>query len=689
MEGITTISLAIVDDSSTDSETFADLLRQQGLSINSTQFHSNDELRSTNDSGDPIDLYIFCPDRSRKVLSQIVELANSQTPPVPVIVITENYDRASALAYFEQGANDTVAIGENDYLVASIIEQYENLQNTKNAITLKNELKQTQQSWKKLVEQASLPIAYLTEGIIVQSNSAFNVLLQQTDLADVSLIDLVSKDSANELKRVLPRLYSNEATTTTLDIEFVLNNKNIRVKTKLGHCFFNGEPGISLLIDDNRALAAGTSKQGTSKTTPQVDFINIEQFFEEAQSAINLAKDTSMGGCIGILEIDDFQAVKDTLGITVSDTLLEELSRYILESLSNKVNLSRLGNGAFVFLLNFIDTQTATTLMDELRIKIANHKVVCNNQTLSLTCSIGLVAVTDRNDSVDELMAYADTACRVARQQGGNVTHLYDSFKDYDLSQTTDLDWKVKIEFALSQGSFRLLFQPITNIKKRPSVHRYEVLVRMLEEENEILPSQFLHAAKQSGLEHRIDKWIVLNAIQQLHIYAKSEQQIELFIKLSSESIQDNTFPVWLQSMLESIDIGHHKLCFEIDSNICQSMLPRIRVLVPDLINLGAKTCIEHFGKDKSHFNLLGNVHFDYLKIDGSLVSHVVHDRKNQFTIKQIADMCAKSKTKVIAVSVQDTNSVSFLWQSGITNIQGYYVRPPSPYLDYDFETSI
>ena len=70
-------------------------------------------------------------------------------------------------------------------------------------------------------------------------------------------------------------------------------------------------------------------------------------------------------------------------------------------------------------------------------------------------------------------------------------------------------------------------------------------------------------------------------------------------------------------------------------------------------------------------------------------MTHIAHDRRNQLAIKKIVESCNKLNIKVIAVSVQDATGVSYLWQTGVTQIQGYYVQPPQIGLEYNFSASI
>lgn len=694
MDDITHINLLIVDDSSTDAETYADLLRKQAINVNSVQITSDQALPDASDM-DQYDMILFNKDHSHKPLHQIVELANTPSPATPLIALVRQYQRNEALELMQQGATDVVAINEIEHLVDCIIIAQEQRGIEQSSSHAKAQETECQHRWETLLQSVDAPVAYISHGIITRCNSAFNYLIGLDNTEGSSLLDHLDKKTIDTIKPII-RNYSEKTLNRPIfiDIGFAANKKSHKhldnppaesCKAQLISCQLDGESALQIVLQYPRK-----SHQTAEMKKPRVAHTNIEHFHNELQGAINLARETSLAGYVGLIEIDDFQDVKDALGISVSDLMLDHISSFISESLSNSINLSRLGNGAFVVLISSSGDQNAFTVMEKLRLSLAQHQIKTDSQGLRLTCSIGLVEISDKTHSVDELIAHADIACRAARRQGGNHTHLFDPYKDYDLVQDTDHEWKTVIEDALSKNRFRLLLQPIVSLKKQQLHNQYEVFIRMLDEhENEILPSQFLHAAQQAGIEHLIDKWVILNSLQLLSENLQREDTIQLYIKLSSGSVLDNTFPVWLQSILETVNKGKHKLVFEFNADTCKQHVSRLRVLLPELKKMDQEICIEHFGKDKSHFRLLDELHFDYLKIDGSLVTHIVHDRRNQLSIKKIVENCNQLNIKVIAVSVQDATGVSYLWQAGITQIQGYYVQPPQYGLEYDFSASL
>ena len=72
------------------------------------------------------------------------------------------------------------------------------------------------------------------------------------------------------------------------------------------------------------------------------------------------------------------------------------------------------------------------------------------------------------------------------------------------------------IQKALDDNRFKLLFQPIINLRGEGEEH-YEAFVRMLNKDNEeVSPYDFLPPVGPSEMAIKIDRWVILQTIKQL-----------------------------------------------------------------------------------------------------------------------------------------------------------------------------
>jgi EAL domain-containing protein (putative c-di-GMP-specific phosphodiesterase class I) len=100
----------------------------------------------------------------------------------------------------------------------------------------------------------------------------------------------------------------------------------------------------------------------------------------------------------------------------------------------------------------------------------------------------------------------------------------------------------------------------------------------------------------------------------------------------------------------------------------------------------GCRVGLEQFGVGLDSFQLLS--HFDpaFLKLDRSFMEDLPKNAANQQRVREIADKARGLGIKSIAEFVQDAGSMSILFSSGIDYVEGYFLAPAGPEMNYDFE---
>ena len=85
-------------------------------------------------------------------------------------------------------------------------------------------------------------------------------------------------------------------------------------------------------------------------------------------------------------------------------------------------------------------------------------------------------------------------------------------------------------------------------------------------------------------------------------------------------------------------------------------------------------------------FQLL--THFDpaYVKLDRSFTEDLPKNAANQQRIKEIAGKVHDSSICCIAEFVQDAASMAILFSAGVDYVEGNFLAPAGPEMNYDFE---
>jgi len=136
------------------------------------------------------------------------------------------------------------------------------------------------------------------------------------------------------------------------------------------------------------------------------------------------ARVTRYGGLFAVilLDIDHFKSVNDRFGHQGGDAVLKEFCQVANTGIRTTDRLGRLGGEEFIVLLiSPAGVDASRIVAERIRTAVAAHdwnRVVPN---LSLTTSLG-VAVFERDETVEVLIARADRALYAAKASGRNCT---------------------------------------------------------------------------------------------------------------------------------------------------------------------------------------------------------------------------------------------------------------------------
>ena len=98
-----------------------------------------------------------------------------------------------------------------------------------------------------------------------------------------------------------------------------------------------------------------------------------------------------------------------------------------------------------------------------------------------------------------------------------------------------------------------------------------------------------------------------------------------------------------------------------------------------ELKGLGCQFALDDFGSGLSSFGYLKHLQVDYLKIDGSFVKDMCHDKIDRALVESINQVGHIMEMKTIAEWVEDEATLLLLKEMGVDYSQGYYTGEPTP----------
>lgn len=412
--------------------------------------------------------------------------------------------------------------------------------------------------------------------------------------------------------------------------------------------------------------------------------VNRREFEHKLEQALQQAKRSGGEHVLCYLDLDQFKLVNDTCGHVAGDELLRQLSVLLRRRLSSADVLARLGGDEFGLLLFDRPIEEALTIVDGYRQVIREFRFAWEGRVFEIGVSMGVVRITAQSENVTSILSAADVACYAAKDLGRNRIHVFEVDDAELVRRRGEMHWTGDIVHALEAGRFTLYFQPIIPLNGDRSDIHVEFLLRMLDEENNIIPpGSFIPAAERYNLMPAVDKWVIRQVFKSL-APAFRDDEIDcaggLFaINISGTSLSDDGFLDYVREQFQLYEIPPHRICFEITETAAISNLSKAMLFINALRELGCRFALDDFGSGLSSFTYLKTLPVDYLKIDGAFVRDMVDDPMDAAMVRAIQDIAHVMGIKTIAEFVERKQVFSALTKAGVDFAQGFFCSSPQP----------
>jgi len=405
---------------------------------------------------------------------------------------------------------------------------------------------------------------------------------------------------------------------------------------------------------------------------------NRRHFSQGLDDEIAWVKENGKTSALLFIDLDQFKYINDTLGHVAGDRVLIQSAGCLQENLRKNDLIARFGGDEFTILLKDINQQDAVQLVENLmKILRATHFVE-DGQSLNVLCSIGMTMINSDRLTPTELLSQADFACHEAKALGRNRHHCYEPSSHEKYQMSADIGWSQKIKNALKDGNLLLHYQPIIDLDSGlPTM--YEVLVRMRDENNKIIPpAAFLPAASRFGLMVDIDRLVIRNAMEALAGFRKQGHDIKFTLNLSGYVFNDANLVDFIRENLEKNDLNPEMIILEVTEQVAVQNLEQACGMIQEIMALGCRFALDDFGTGFSSFTYLKHIPVEYIKIDGSFIRNMANNRIDQAMVKSIIQIAKAIGKQTIAEYVEDGETLTMLHELGVDYAQGFHIGEPA-----------
>ncbi len=385
------------------------------------------------------------------------------------------------------------------------------------------------------------------------------------------------------------------------------------------------------------------------------------------------------------LDLDQFRVVNEVCGHTAGDEMLLTTTSIINKVIRSSDTSARLGGDEFGILLKGAQLQQALFIAKRLQSRLIESKVIRDDQVFNINTSIGIVMINENSKDLQSVLAAADDACFIAKDEGGKKITVYNDDENTFVKRRGEMRWISRLTKALEEHQFELFFQPIVPLDESiVQLKKGEVLIRMKDENNGyILPSDFLPSAERYKLMPAIDRWVINNALMHHKLLSdllgKENNPYMFSINLSPDFLADEASLDFIIFKMEEFEINPENICFEITETTAIGNIKTATDFIHKLKDIGCLFALDDFGSGFSSFNYLKNLPVDFLKIDGIFVKDMDEDSVNRAMVEAINSLGHVIGLKTIAEFVQNSQIIEKLKDIGVDYIQGYEIGKPEP----------
>lgn len=145
-------------------------------------------------------------------------------------------------------------------------------------------------------------------------------------------------------------------------------------------------------------------------------------FVSETRDRLNKAPKS---GVLAIIDLDFFKSVNDCYGHLGGDRVLGAFGKFVNDRLGPGMVFGRLGGEEFGIFLPDMEASQAREWLEKLRGDVEAMQIPFMGSPIRITISIGVASVREAGVDFDHLMAAADGALYLAKEEGRNRLRMF------------------------------------------------------------------------------------------------------------------------------------------------------------------------------------------------------------------------------------------------------------------------
>ncbi len=409
---------------------------------------------------------------------------------------------------------------------------------------------------------------------------------------------------------------------------------------------------------------------------------NRRLLFQLLQEARTQAIEQHSVMVVGVLDLDRFKSVNDTIGHGGGDSVLLEASTRILGMLREEDVLARFGGDEFALVISGLDSREQLDVISRCILQALRAPFQVMGEQLYLSASIGWTLFPSDGSDAEGLIRHADLAMYAAKDEGKDRGALYEPAMEMEQLRLQAM--RERIAQALQQSHLQLLFQPIVYIDGLPGLHGVagmEALLRLDDTGTELTePSRFMHVLDDPQLARPIGRYVLNEALKRCQGWMREGISIPVSINISTRHLLHPAFFSDIEAVLDMypgvMDVGFGIEVTETGPSMDHA---RAKVVIEECRRRGIRVGLDDFGTGSASLSHIQQLDIEHIKLDQSFVRDILSDERNMAIAAGVITTARMLAKTVIAEGVETSAQGDLLASLGCHQLQGFSISRPMP----------
>ncbi len=406
------------------------------------------------------------------------------------------------------------------------------------------------------------------------------------------------------------------------------------------------------------------------------DLPNRTLIREHLTAALARSARNDRGLAVLFVDLDGFKLANDTYGHEAGDLLLQTVASRMRAQLRQGDLAGRLAGDEFVVICEDLEDEAGISGLAQ-RIKDALRQPVAFRDTqLVVTASIGIAIGHGSSQSVDGLLAAADTAMYGVKGKGGDGWQFFSDALQTQAQQRIAITHGLR--FAIERNELYPRFQPIVSAQNGTVVGA-ELLLRWRSADGDISPAIFIPIAEMTRSILPIGRWVFREGCRAQTAWRQrwGDQAPYVSVNVSARQLSEETLVRDFTEILQATGADPHRIQVEVTETALMGDVEAGARALDDLSRLGLRIAIDDFGTGYSSLAQLTRLPVSILKIDTTFVAGMEQGREGRTVVSAIIGLGRALGLQLVAEGVETAGQLLELRAFGCDLFQGYYFHRP------------